>query len=130
MFLMDNLWKIFEVAREERTDGDAVNSDLSYAPALFLNALEGGDTFACLKDVDKSALLEQWKAEDQAAAKAEYRAVVGSDLDHLDARRYRELTAAFTAGDREAFEAAKESGLAELHAPEGVDEPTDGEEAQ
>lgn len=36
MFLMDNLWTIFEVAKEERTDGDAVNSDLSYAPALIL----------------------------------------------------------------------------------------------
>ena len=74
--------------------------------------------------------LAAWEAEDQAAARAEYRALVGNDLDHQDARRYKELTAAFTAGDREAFEAAKESGLAELHAPEGVDEPTDGEEAQ
>lgn len=118
MFLMDNLWKIFEVAREERTDGDAVNSDLSYAPALFLNALEGGDTFACLKDVDKSALLEQWKAEDQAAAKAEYRAVVGSDLDHPDARRFQELTDAFTAKNRAAFEAAKSDGLAAYWAGE------------
>lgn len=118
MFLMDNLWKIFEVAREERTDGDAVSSDLSYAPALFLNALEGGDTFACLKDVDKSALLEQWKAEDQAAAKAEYRAVVGSDLDHPDARRFQELTDAFTAKNRAAFEAAKSDGLAAYWAEE------------
>lgn len=118
MFLMDNLWTIFQVAKEERTDGDAVNSDLSYAPALFLNALEGGDTFACLKDVDKSALLEQWKAEDQAAAKAEYRAVVGSDLDHPDARRFQELTDAFTAKNRAAFEAAKSDGLAAYWAGE------------
>ena len=120
MFLMDNLWKIFEVAREERTDGDAVNSDLSYAPALFLNALEGGDTFACLKDVDKSTLLEQWKAEDQKAAMDEYQAVVGSDLDHPDARKFQALTAAFTAGDRAAFEAAKAEGLAALAAAEDV----------
>ena len=112
MFLMDNLWKIFEVAQEERTDGDAINSDLSYAPALFINALEGGDEFSCLKDVNKAALLDQWKSEDQAAAKAEYRAVVGSDLDHPGARRYRELTAAFTAKNRAAFEAAKSDGLA------------------
>ena len=118
MFLMDNLWTIFQVAKEERTDGDAVNSDLSYAPALFLNALEGGDTFACLKDVDKSALLEQWKAEDQAAAKAEYRAVVGSDLDHPDARRFQELTDAFTAKNRAAFEAAKSDGRAAYWAGE------------
>lgn len=120
MFLMDNLWTIFEVAREERTDGDAVNSDLSTAPTLFLSALEGGDEFACLKDVDKAALLEQWEAEDQVAAKAEYRAVVGSDLDHPGARRFQELTAAFTAGDRAAFEAAKAEGLAALTAAEGV----------
>ena len=39
----------------------------------------------------------------------------------------RSSPAAFTAGDREAFEAAKESGLAELHEPEGVDEPTEAE---
>ena len=118
MFLMDNLWKIFEVAREERTDGDAINSDLSYAPALFINALEGGDEFSCLKDVNKAALLEQWKAEDQAAAKAEYRAVVGSDLDHPDARRFQELTDAFTAKNRAAFEAAKSDGLAAYWAGE------------
>ena len=127
MFLMDNLWTIFQVAKEERADGDAVNSDLSYAPALFLNALEGGDEFACLKDVDKAALLEQWEAEDQAPARAEYKALVGNDIDHQEARRFKELTAAFTAGDREAFEAAKESGLAELHEPEGVDEPAEAE---
>lgn len=120
MFLMDNLWTIFEVAKEERTDGDAASSDLSYAPALFLNALDGGDELACLKDVDRAALLEQWEAEDQAAAKAEYDAVVGSDLDCPDARKFKELTAAFTAGDRAAFEAAKADGLAALRAAEGV----------
>ena len=122
MFLTDNLWTIFEVAREERTDGDSFEGDLITAPDLFLNTLEGGDEFACLKGVDKEALLEAWESEDQAAAKAEYDAIVGSDLDCPDARRYKELTAAFTAGDREAFEAAKESGLAVLHEPEGVDE--------
>ena len=63
---------------------------------------------------------EQWEAEDQVAAKAEYRAVVGSDLDHPGARRFQELTAAFTAGDRAAFEAAKAEGLAALTAAEGV----------
>lgn len=116
MFLMDNLWTIFQVAKEERTDGDAVNSDLSTAPTLFLSALEGGDEFACLKDVDKAALLAAWEGEDQAEARAEYRAVVGSDLDHPDARKFQALTAAFTAGDRAAFEAAKAEGLAAYRA--------------
>ena len=134
MFLTDNLWTIFEVAKEYREKD--LGGDLGAAPDIYLNALKGNEDLECVKaDPEK---LAAWEAEDQAAARAEYRALVGNDLDHQDARRYKELTAAFTAGDREAFtagdreafEAAKESGLAELHEPEGVDEPTDGEEAQ
>lgn len=126
MFLTDNLWTIFEVAKEYRETGKG--GDLGVAPDIYLNALKGNEDLRCVQA--DPAKLTEWEAEDQAAARAEYRALVGNDLDHQDARRYKELTAAFTAGDREAFEAAKESGLAELHAPEGVDEPTDGEEAQ
>ena len=126
MFLTDDLWTIFEVAKEYRETGKG--GDLSFAPDIYLNALKGNEDLQCVQaDPEK---LAAWEAEDQAAARAEYRALVGNDLDHQDARRYKELTAAFTAGDREAFEAAKESGLAELHEPEGVDEPTDGEGAQ
>ena len=127
MFLIDNLWKIFEVAQEERTDGDNFEGDMGVAPDLFINAIKGNEAFSCLADVDKDELLKQWEAEDQAAARAEYKALVGNDIDHQEARRFKELTAAFTAGDREAFEAAKESGLAELHEPEGVDEPAEAE---
>lgn len=120
MFLVDNLWTIFEVAREERTDGDNFKGDLTTAPAVFLNALEGGKDFDCLKDVDRAALLNQWKEEDQKAAKAEYDAIVGNDMDNPGARKFKELTAAFTAGDRAAFEAAKADGLAAYTPEEGV----------
>lgn len=123
MFLTDELWTIFEVAKEYREAGKG--GDLSFAPDIYVNALKGNEDLACVKaDPEK---LAEWEAEDQAAARAEYRALVMNDLDCPDARRYKELTAAFTAGDRETFEAAKESGLAVLHAPEGVDEPAEAE---
>ena len=123
MFLTDNLWTIFEVAKEYRETGKG--GDLGAAPDIYLNALKGNENLACVQaDPEK---LAAWEAEDQSAARAEYKALVGNDLDQQEARRYKELTAAFTAGDREAFEAAKESGLAELHEPEGVDEPTEAE---
>ncbi|WP_317380685.1 hypothetical protein [uncultured Intestinimonas sp.] len=120
MFLTDNLWTIFEVAREERTDGDNFEGDLGTAPDLFLNALRGNEDFACLAGVDKAALLATWEAEDQAAAKAEYKAVVGHDPDHKVVSRYKELTAAFTAGDRETFEAVKAEALDAYHAALGA----------
>ena len=66
MFLTDNLWTIFEVAREERTDGDHFEGDMSAAPDLFLNAVKGNEDFACLAGADKDALLKEWEAEDQA----------------------------------------------------------------
>ena len=123
MFLTDNLWTIFEVAKEYREKD--LGGDLGVAPDIYLNALKGNEDLKCVKaDPEK---LAEWEAEDQAAAKAEYRALVRNDIDHQEARRFKELTAAFTAGDREAFEAAKESGLAVLHAAEGVDEPTETE---
>ena len=123
MFLTDDLWTIFEVAKEYRESGKG--GDLSFAPDIYVNALKGNEDLKCVKaDPEK---LAEWEAEDQAAAKAEYRALVRNDTDHQEARRFKELTAAFTAGDREAFEAAKESGLAVLHAAEGVDEPTETE---
>ena len=91
---------------------------MSFAPDIYLNALKGNEDLQCVQaDPEK---LAAWEAEDQAAARAEYRALVGNDLDHQDARRYKELTAAFTAGDRETFEKVKAEALAALHAPEGV----------
>ena len=120
MFLTDNLWTIFEVAREERTDSDNFEGDMGTAPDLFLNAIKGGKGYHCMAWMDKADLLATWEAEEQEAAKAEYKAVVGHDPDHKVASRYKELAAAFTAGDRETFEAVKAEALAVLHAPEGV----------
>lgn len=120
MFLIDNLWKIFEVAREERTDGDNFEGDMTTAPDLFINAIKGNEDFACMADVDKAALLAEWEAEDQAAAKAEYKAIVGHDPDHKEVSCYKELAAAFTAGDKEGFEKVKDDALNKLHDAEGV----------
>ena len=120
MFLIDNLWKIFEVAREERTDGDNFDGDMTTAPDLFINAINGNEDFACMADVDKDALLAEWEAEDQAAAKAEYKAIVGHDPDMPEVSRYKELCAAFHAGDKETFHKVLNDALNALHAPEGV----------
>lgn len=120
MFLIDNLWKIFEVAQEERTDGDNFEGDMGVAPDLFINAIKGNEAFSCMADVDKDELLKQWEAEDQAAARAEYKAIVGHDPDRKEVSRYKELSAAFTADDRDAFEKIKAEVVAELTAAEGV----------
>ena len=116
MFLTDNLWKIFEVAKEYRETGKG--GDLGTAPDVYINALRGNENLFCVTDYPDK--LAEWEAEDQAAARAEYKAIVGTDPDHKAASRYKELTAAFTAGDFETFEAVKAEALAVLHAPEGV----------
>lgn len=120
MFLTDNLWKIFEVAREERTDGDNFEGDMSVAPDLFLNAIKGNEDFSCMEGLDKDALLKAWEAEDQAVARAEYKAIVGHDPASKEVSRYKELSAAFTADNRDAFEKIKADAVAELTAAEGV----------
>lgn len=115
MFLIHNLWKIFEVAVEERTDGDNFEGDMGVAPDLFLNAIRGNEDFACMEGVDKDALLKAWEAEDQAAARAEYKAIVGTDPARREVSRYKDLCAAFAVGDKETFEKVKAGALAELH---------------
>ena len=43
------LWNIFEVAREERTDGDHFEGDLGTAAACFVNGLgPGGKQYKCM----------------------------------------------------------------------------------
>lgn len=121
MFLTDNLWKIFEVAREERTDGDNFEGDMGVAHDLFINAIKGNEDFACMEGVDKAALNAQWEAEDQAAARAEYKAIVGHDSDNKEADHYKALCDAFNAGDKDTFEKVKADAVAELHTAEGVD---------
>ena len=108
MFLIDNAWTIFEVAKEYRETGKG--GDLSFAPDIYLNALKGREDLRCV-GADPAKLAE-WEAENQAKAYDEYRSIVGNNIDRPAARRYKELTAAFTAGDREAFDAAIADGVA------------------
>ena len=74
MFLTDNLWTIFEVAKEYRETGKG--GDLGVAPDIYLNALKGNEDLRCVQA--DPAKLTEWEAEDQAAARAEYRALVGN----------------------------------------------------
>ena len=101
-FLKEHLWSIFEVASEERTDGDNFKGDMSLAHNLFLTSLTPeGKQYQCMAGLDKPALLEEWEAiEDKQAEFDAYHALVTA----ADGGHYKELTAAFTAGDREVFE--------------------------
>lgn len=93
------LWNIFEVAREERTDGDNFEGDLGTAAACFVNGLEpGGKPYKCMEGLDKEALRA-------AIAEPETRTAFVNEANQLIRDHYKELAAAFTAGDRVAFEA-------------------------
>lgn len=108
MFLTDNMWTIFEVSKEYRETSKG--GDLGVAPDIYINALKGNEDLKCVgADPEK---LAQWEAEDQAKARDEYRSIVGNNIDRPDARKFKELTSAFTAGDRAAFDAALAEGVA------------------
>lgn len=93
------LWNIFEVAREERTDGDHFEGDLGTAAACFVNGLgPGGKQYKCMEGLDKEALGAQLQ-------EPEARTAFINEANQLIQDHYAELTAAFTVGDREAFEA-------------------------
>lgn len=102
MFLIENLWHIFEVAKEERTDEDDFSPDMGPADSLFVNAVEGFSHYKCLDKLDLDALRAAWLAEDQGAAGQEYNAIMGNESGC-----YAELAEAFREGDREAFERIK-----------------------
>lgn len=93
------LWNIFEVAREERTDGDHFEGDLGTAAACFVNGLgPGGKQYKCMEGLDKLPLLAQLQ-------EPEDRTDFVNEANRLIQAHYAELTAAFTAGNRVAFEA-------------------------
>lgn len=93
------LWNIFEVAREERTDGDNFQGDLGTAAACFVNGLEpGGKQYKCMEGLDKLPPLVQLQ-------EPEDRTDFVNEANRLIQDHYKELAAAFTAGDRVAFEA-------------------------
>lgn len=122
-FLAKNLWHIFEVCEEERTDGDSFSPDLVNGAALYLAALSGAkDTdYKCLKNVDRKALLAEWSKADQEKAHREYTALVAAVPGHRDADKCAELCKALQKGDRKAFERAVAEGLSKLYRNE-VDE--------
>ena len=111
MFLIDNLWKIFEVAREERTDGDNFEGDMTTADDCFVNAVKGLDHYSCLDKYNMQALAGAMAETNMAEAKAEYDAVVNSNPHCKEARKYGELVEAFKTNNVAAFEKAKAQGL-------------------
>lgn len=111
--LARNLWKIFEIAREENNDGDNFNPDMTVADDLFTGSLEGRKNcdYDCMKSVDKAALLKEWNNCNQAKAKLEYDALVVGRIGYKKANRYKELCDAFKKNDKVKFSAVVISGL-------------------
>lgn len=111
--LARNLWKIFEIAREENNDGDNFNPDMTVADDLFIGSLEGRKNcdYKCMESMDKAALLKEWNSCNKAKAKLEYDALVVGRIGYKSADRYKELSDAFTANDKNKFNAAVISGL-------------------
>lgn len=98
--LKNYLWEIFEVAREERTDGDNLTGDMEIAPNLFVEGIKGNPQhqYKALAEIDVPAAKAKWEALDAAGQAKEYDEV-GKIID----RNYKALCAAFVAGDREKF---------------------------
>ena len=98
--LKNYLWEIFEVAREERTDGDNLTGDMEIAPNLFVEGIKGNPQhqYKALSEIDVPAAKAKWEALDAAAQAKEY-----DDVGKIIDRNYKALCAAFVAGDREKF---------------------------
>lgn len=98
--LKNYLWEIFEVAREERTDGDNLTGDMEIAPNLFVEGIKGNPAhqYKALAEIDVPAAKAKWEALDAAAQAKEY-----DDVGKIIDRNYKALCAAFVAGDREKF---------------------------
>lgn len=99
--LENYLWEIFEVAREERTDGDNLTGDMEIAPNLFVEGIKGNPQhqYKALAEIDVPAAKAKWEALDAAGQAKEY-----DDVGKIIDRNYKALCAAFVAGDREKFQ--------------------------
>lgn len=99
--LKNYLWEIFEVAREERTDGDNLVGDLESAPNFFVAGITGNPKhqYKALSEIDVPAAKAKWEALDAAAQAKDYDEV-GRIIDD----NYKALCTAFVAGDREKFQ--------------------------
>lgn len=100
--LKNYLWEIFEVAREERTDGDNFVGEVDAGPDLFVAGIMGSPQhqYKILSKIDVSAAKAKWEAMNEADRAKDYDEV-GKIID----RNKKALCAAFTAGNREKFRA-------------------------
>ncbi|HIS64776.1 MAG TPA: hypothetical protein IAA83_05325 [Candidatus Avoscillospira avistercoris] len=100
--LKNYLWEIFEVAQEERTDGDNLTGDMEIAPNLFVEGIKGNPQhqYKALAEIDVPAAKAKWEALDAAGQAKEYDEV-GKIID----RNYKALCTAFAEGNREKFRA-------------------------
>lgn len=99
--LKDYLWDIYNVAMEEKNDGDGDPGDLSDAPQRFVNCCLGkGQPYQCLSGVDKAAFAKRWNALTAEEKGAEYDA-----LRDIRLSRGAALSAAYRSGDRKKFTA-------------------------
>lgn len=109
MFMMENLWTIYEMLREECNDGDNFSPDLTNGLALFVAALNGAnDTdYDCMKNVNKEAALSDWN-KNYPEIKNQYEALL---LHSGPVNRMKELSVAFKNGNRNEFDKIVEDGL-------------------
>lgn len=117
MFLIENLWAIFEMAKEERTDSDNFEGDIDISDNLFLTWVNGGgEHFNCMEGVDRKALKDQWDNEDQPAAQREYDLIMTNLGDGMSCHRFKDLCDAFHANDHKRFQEVVDDALAALRA--------------
>lgn len=100
MKLKDNLWGIFGVAK-------ANNADLRVAKDMFVSNLEQGkDAYPGAANVDWDQARDAWTGltvEEQTTQKQEVSDLIGE--------HYKELTAAWNAQDKVAFDAVLAEGV-------------------
>lgn len=106
-FLAKNLWHVFEVAREK-------NVDMTNADDVFIHAIHNPEQYKCMAGKNAEAMAAEWDSCDQAVAKHEYNMLVVGPMGNKTADQYKELCAAFKAGDKAAFAAAVKNGIAIL----------------
>lgn len=100
--LIENLWAIFECAKEECNDGDNFNPDMTVAPNLFVKGIEGNPEYQykALAHVDVANARKKWKALDAYGQSNAY-----NEVDKVIDDNYKALCAAYVEGDKAKFEA-------------------------
>ena len=100
--LKNYMWEIFEIAKEENSDGDNFTPDVSTAAELFVSGIMGKPTcqYEAVKRLDIPKVRAEWEALSEAEKQDER-----SDINRIYMRHPDKLAAAFNGGkgDREAF---------------------------